>query len=167
MGAHRGMRVIGIDPGIARTGYAVLDTSGQNAACVESGVITTLAGEPFGKRLHQIYQALAERIDRHRPGEAALEKVFHSRNTKAALNLGHARGVAMLAAVQAGIEVFEYSPLEIKQAVVGYGRADKHQVQEMVTKLLGLSQLPPPDAADAMAAALCHTHSAEFLRKIS
>jgi len=160
------MRVIGIDPGIARTGYGVLDTAGEDVVCLESGVITTSAGEPFGRRLHQIYQDLVTRIECHQPEGAVIEKVFHSRNTKVALNLGHARGVAMLAAVQAGVEIFEYSPLEIKQAVVGYGRADKRQVQEMVAALLRLSRLPPPDAADAMAAALCHTHSADFLRKI-
>ena len=153
------MRVLGVDPGIAKTGFAVLESVGNEITCLESGVIRTQTREAFGKRLGIIHGALAERIHAHRPHEAVLEKVFHAQNTKAALNLGHARGVAMLAAVLAGLDVFEYSPSEIKQAVAGYGRADKRQVQEMVMALVRLKERPPPDAADAIAAALCHIHS--------
>jgi crossover junction endodeoxyribonuclease RuvC len=154
------VRVLGIDPGTAITGYGLVDEGEQGLVLVDCGVITTAAGQPLPVRLQRIYQGLADVIDRYRPQTAAVEELFFSRNARTALSVGHARGVALLALADAGLSIFEYKPLEVKQAVAGYGGADKLQVQEMVRMLLALEEVPrPDDAADAVAVAVCHLHS--------
>ncbi len=155
------MRVFGIDPGCDRTGYGCVDTDGSRHRIVVCGAITTPALASFPDKLHLIHQRLTLLLAECRPQFVAIENVFYSVNARSALKLGHARGVAMLAVVEAGLAVFEYTPAEIKRAVVGYGRADKPQVQQMVKLLLGLDSVPTPhDAADALAVAICHVHAA-------
>jgi crossover junction endodeoxyribonuclease RuvC len=154
------VRVFGIDPGCDRTGYGCVETDGTRHRIVVCGAITTPALASFPDKLHQIHSRLALIIGECRPQFVAIESLFHSVNVRSALKLGHARGVAMLAAVEAGVPVFEYTPAEIKRAVVGYGRAEKPQVQQMVKLLLGLAAVPSPhDAADALAVAICHVHT--------
>ncbi len=154
------MRVLGIDPGTAITGYGLVDEGDQGLTLVDCGVITTPSDQPLPARLQTIYRGLGGVIERHRPQAAAVEELFFSRNARTALSVGHARGVALLVLADAGLPIFEYKPLEVKQAVAGYGGADKQQVQEMVRLLLGLDQAPrPDDAADAVAVAVCHLHS--------
>jgi crossover junction endodeoxyribonuclease RuvC len=153
------VRVFGIDPGSERTGYGCVDTDGRRHRLVLCGAIATAGSADFAARLAAIHDALAGHLRDCRPTVVAIESVFHAANVRSALKLGHARGVAMLAAVQAGIAVVEYSPSEVKRAVVGYGRAEKGQVQQMIKLLLGLDAAPTPhDAADALAVALCHVH---------
>ena len=154
------MKVFGIDPGSDRTGYGCVDTDGSRHRIVTCGAIRTPASGSFPQKLQVIHQRLAELLAEHRPDCVAIEDLFHAVNARSALRLGHARGVAMLAAVEAGLTVAEYTPAQIKRAVVGYGRAEKPQVQQMVKLILGLSQPPSPhDAADALAVAICHVHS--------
>ena len=155
------MRVFGIDPGSERTGYGCVETDGRRHQLVACGAITAAAGASFPDRLARIHHELAALLAACRPECVAIESLVHAVNARSALKLGHARGVAMLAAVQAGCLVVEYTPAEIKRAVVGYGRAEKPQVQQMIKLLLGLEQAPSPhDAADALAVAICHVHSA-------
>jgi crossover junction endodeoxyribonuclease RuvC len=155
------VRIFGIDPGSERTGYGCVETDGRRHRLVRCGAIASPAGDGLPQRLARIHRELAGHLDACRPDCVALENLFHASNVRSALKLGHARGVAMLAAVEAGCQVVEYTPAEIKRAVVGYGRADKHQVQQMVKLLLGLAAAPSPyDAADALAVAICHLHSA-------
>jgi crossover junction endodeoxyribonuclease RuvC len=152
------VRVFGIDPGSERTGYGCVETDGRRHRLVTCGAIST-SGADFATRLAEIHTALAGHLRECRPAAVAIESLFHAVNVRSALKLGHARGVAMLAAVEAGVPVVEYSPSEIKRAVVGYGRAEKSQVQQMIKLLLGLAEAPSPhDAADALAVALCHVH---------
>jgi crossover junction endodeoxyribonuclease RuvC len=161
------MRVLGIDCGSQHTGYGVveLDPSGK-LHCIAVGAIHAAARAPIADRLNKIFQGLQAVIKRERPEEVAIEDVFFAVNVKSALKLGHVRGVAMLAASSAGLAVAEYAPLSIKSAVVGYGRADKEQVQHMITRLLNLAAPPEsPDAADALAIAICHLHTAASLRR--
>ena len=154
------MRVFGIDPGSERTGYGCLETDGRRHLLLACGAITVAAGDGFPQRLARIHRDLAALLAAWRPDCVAIENLFHANNVRSALKLGHARGVAMLAAVEAGCPVVEYTPAEIKRAVVGYGRAEKHQVQQMIKLLLGLDKPPSPhDAADALAVAICHVHS--------
>ncbi len=154
------MRIFGIDPGSNRTGYGCVETDGSRHRIVISGAISAPALAPFPERLLNIHSRLAALLAECRPDCVAIESLFHAANARSALKLGHARGVAVLAAVEAGLPVAEYTPAEVKRAVVGYGRAEKHQVQEMVKLLLGLAALPSPhDAADALAVAICHVHS--------
>lgn len=154
------MKVFGIDPGSDRTGYGCIDTDGSRHRIIVSGAIKASALATFPEKLLKIHVGLAVLLDECRPDCVAIENLFHASNARSALKLGHARGVAMLAAVEAGLPVAEYTPAEIKRAVVGYGRADKHQVQQMVKLILGLPALPTPhDAADALAVAICHVHS--------
>jgi crossover junction endodeoxyribonuclease RuvC len=154
------VRIFGIDPGSERTGYGCVETDGSRHRIVISGAVTTPALASFPDKLHQIHRRLAALIEDCRPQAVAIENLFHAVNVRSALKLGHARGVAMLAAVEAGLPVFEYTPAEIKRAVVGYGRAEKPQVQQMVKLLLGLAEVPSPhDAADALAVAICHVHA--------
>jgi crossover junction endodeoxyribonuclease RuvC len=155
--------VLGIDPGTAITGYGLVREDDDGLALLGCGAITTPAGQPLAARLQTIYRRLAELIHEYHPDEAAVEELFFSRNVRTALSVGHARGVVLLALADAGLPIHEYKPLEVKQAVAGYGGADKHQVQEMVRMLLGLEQVPrPDDAADAVAVAVCHIHSARM-----
>ena len=156
------MRILGIDCGSARTGYGVIESDGRDHRMLVSGVICTNTRSPFEKRLLEIAGELRRLTHEYRPEFAAVEEVFHAVNAKTALKLAHVRGVALLAIAEAGIELAEYSPLEVKINVVGYGRAEKCQVQLMVQSLLGLpNAIASEDAADALAVALCHaTHEA-------
>ena len=155
------MRVFGIDPGSARTGYGCVASDGQRHELVMCGAVRADAGATFPDQLSIIFRSLSALLADCRPDCVAIENLFHSVNARSALKLGHARGVAMLAAVEAGVPVVEYSPAEIKRAVVGYGRAEKTQVGQMVKMLLGLAHVPRPhDAADALAVAICHLHAA-------
>ena len=155
------MRIFGIDPGSGRTGYGCVETDGRRYRLVACGAIVATAGDPFPQRLARIHRELSRLIASCRPECVAVENLFHGINARSALTLGHARGVAMLAAVEAGCEIVEYTPAEVKRAVVGYGRADKRQMQQMIKMLLGLEAAPSPhDAADALAVAICHLHSA-------
>jgi crossover junction endodeoxyribonuclease RuvC len=154
------VKVFGIDPGSERTGYGCVDASGARHRLIVSGAVATPASATFPEKLLLIHSGLTAIISRCRPDCVAIENLFFATNVRSALKLGHARGVAMLAAVEAGLPVFEYTPAEIKRAVVGYGRAEKPQVQQMVKLLLGLDAIPSPhDAADALAVAICHLHT--------
>ena len=167
------MRVLGIDCGTEYTGYGIVDILADEGAgrrendrlvCVVCGAIKVSPRDPMPTRLSRIARALEELIVVHRPDRVAIEDVFYALNVKSALKLGQVRGVAMLTAASAGLEVAEYSPLSIKSAVVGYGKAEKHQVQQMVAQLLRLDEIPQPaDAADALAIAICHLHTAATL----
>lgn len=154
------MKVFGIDPGSTRTGYGCIRTDGSRHALVACGAIAAPPRGEFPDKLLTIYRALCGLLREHRPDCVAIENVFHAKNVRSALKLGHARGVALLAAVEGGYPLFEYTPAEIKRSVVGYGRAEKPQVGEMVRLLLGLAEAPVPhDAADALAVAICHVHA--------
>jgi len=155
--------VLGIDPGTAITGYGLVREDDEGLALVDCGVITTPSDQRLPQRLQSIYQNLTDVIREHQPDTAAVEELFFSRNVRTALSVGHARGVALLALADAGLSIYEYKPLEVKQAIAGYGGADKRQVQEMVRLLLNLEHAPQPDdAADAVAVAVCHIHSARM-----
>ena len=154
------MRIFGIDPGSERTGYGCVESNGSRHRIILCGAIVSPASTSFPERLLVIHKRLAVLLKDCRPECVAIENIFYASNARSALKLGHARGVAMLAAVEAGLPVVEYTPTEIKRAVVGYGRAEKQQVQQMVKLILGLSKAPSPhDAADALAVAICHIHS--------
>jgi crossover junction endodeoxyribonuclease RuvC len=162
------MRVLGIDCGTAYTGFGVVELAQDDKlVCLICGAIKLSPREPLPRRLSTIFNRLGEIIHAHHPDNVAIEDVFYALNVKSAFKLGQVRGVAMLAASSAGLDVAEYSPLTIKSAVVGYGKAEKQQVQHMVTRLLKLPEIPePPDAADALAIAICHLHtSATLLRQ--
>lgn len=159
-------RVIGIDPGSATTGYGVIDTDGRSHRLVEySGIHASARKLAFPERLLVIAERLEEVIGRLKPEVCAVESAFYAQNVKSALNLGQVRGAVILVAARAALPVFEYSPLEIKLALVGYGRAEKSQVQEMVRRLLNLKNPPQPfDASDALAAAICCAHAEQIHR---
>jgi crossover junction endodeoxyribonuclease RuvC len=157
------VRVFGIDPGSERTGFGCVESDGRRHRLVTCGAVRPGTGAAFPDRLRAVYRALAAEIAGCRPDCVAIENLFYATNVRSALKLGHARGVAMLAAVELGVPVMEYTPAEIKRAVVGYGRAEKPQVQQMVKLLLGLDRVPSPhDAADALAVAICHVHQGAF-----
>jgi crossover junction endodeoxyribonuclease RuvC len=160
------VRVFGIDPGTDRTGYGCVDSDGRRHHLVQCGAVRAGAGATFPDQLAIIYRELAALLAEHRPECVAIESIFYAVNARSALKLGHARGVAMLAAVQSGVTVVEYTPAEIKRSLVGYGRAEKPQVAQMVKLLLGLDAIPKPhDATDALAVAICHLHhGAAFAR---
>lgn len=160
--------VLGIDPGTAVTGYGVVASDGRGAhTLVECGVIRTSAKEPLPKRLVDIHEGISELLARHKPDRVAVESVFYARNVRTTVVLGHTRGVILLAAAVANIDIDEFPPAEIKKAIVGRGAATKEQVQFMVTKLLRLKQAPQPaDAADGVAAALCSCMTPRVLRPI-
>ena len=160
------MRVLGIDPGSETTGWGVIEGDARRCRLVEFGALRAPARERFAARLLKISRGLEEVIERFAPEACAIEETFFAVNVKTALKLGHVRGVALLAAERAGVEIYEYSPRLVKQSVVGYGAAEKHQVQEMVRILLGLSRPPQPyDAADALAIAICHLHHTGVLQR--
>ncbi|GAB4530352.1 MAG: crossover junction endodeoxyribonuclease RuvC [Anaerolineae bacterium] len=157
------MRVLGIDPGTAITGYGVVEGEGDSIALATYGAIRTPAEHPLAQRLQHIYHELQALIAAWRPESAAVEELFFSKNARTALAVGHARGVTLLALSEAGLPVYEYKPAEVKQAVAGYGNASKEQVQGMVQLLLNLDEIPrPDDAADALAVAICHFHSVRW-----
>jgi len=149
------LRILGIDCGTERTGYGIIESDGKRHAAIAFGVLKTNAREPMADRLCVIARGLREVIAEYQPQEAVIEEVFMAKNTQSSLKLAQVRGVAMVMAREAPMEVHEYSPREIKMAVVGYGNAEKSQVQLMVRALLGLEKNPPEDAADALAAAIC------------
>lgn len=154
------MRVLGVDPGTAIVGYGLLEFDGVDFRHLEHGTITTESGLALSTRLQLIHRGLGELINRTRPSHAAVEELFFSRNAKTAFAVGHARGVILLTAAEEGLEVFEYTPMQVKQALVGYGGAEKQQVQQMVRMLLALDDIPrPDDAADALAVAVTHCNS--------
>lgn len=157
------MRILGIDPGIAIVGYGIVDIKGNSISMVEYGCITTSSKSRLPDRLFFIMNEMTDIINEFKPEEMAIEELFFNKNTKTAITVAEARGVEILAAKQSGLEIYEYTPLQIKQAIVGYGRAEKQQVQEMVKILLNLSERPKPDdAADALAVAICHSLSHKF-----
>lgn len=157
------MRVLGVDPGTATTGYAVVTEEAGRLQVVALGVVTTPAKTPLPVRLQQIYRELSQLVETYQPDAAAVEELFFSRNARTAMAVGHARGVTLLALADAGLPIAEYTPMQVKQAVTGYGNADKHQVQEMVRMLLNLPEAPrPDDAADAAAVAICYLHRARL-----
>lgn len=154
------MIIMGIDPGFAITGYGIVKYEGNKFSVIDYGAVTTEASEPFPKRLLLLHEGLQDLIEKHKPDAIAVEELFFNKNIKTALNVGHGRGVALLAGAKAGIEVFEYTPLQVKQSVVGYGRAEKTQIQQMIKVILNLPKVPKPDdVADALAIAVCHGHS--------
>jgi crossover junction endodeoxyribonuclease RuvC len=157
------MLVLGVDPGLATTGYGLVRETEEGLQAVTYGVVTTPAKSPLPERLQQLYYELSALIQLHRPDESAVEELFFSRNVRTAMSVGQARGVALLALADAGLLVTGYTPLTIKQAVSGFGGADKTQMQTMVKMLLKLESVPrPDDAADALAVAICHLHSAHL-----
>jgi crossover junction endodeoxyribonuclease RuvC len=157
------MRIIGIDPGTGILGFGVIDTKANKATMVEAGVIRTKVHQPLDERLVEIYNSLCEIIAENKPKIMVIEKLFFAQNVTTSISVSHARGVAMLAGKLAGLEIVEYTPLQIKHAITGYGRADKKQMQEMVRVLLGLEEVPKPDdCADALAAAICHSTSLKY-----
>lgn len=157
------MVILGIDPGIATVGYGVVECIGNKFTVLDYGAILTPAIDDFPIRLQEIYKKLDEIIKKFNPQDLAIEELFFNKNVKTAIKVGHARGVEILVAADNNMEIYEYTPLQIKQAVVGYGRAEKAQVQEMVKILLNLKERPKPDdVADALAVAICHGSSLKF-----
>lgn len=153
------MKILGLDPGTAITGYGVIEVTGNRYKLLDYGCIRTPAHTPLPQRLNLIHGAVSQLLEGFQPEQTAVEELFFSRNTKTALSVAQARGVLLLAAAQKGIPVTGYTPLQVKQAIVGYGQADKQQIQYMVAKLLSMKAMPKPDdAADALAIALCHAH---------
>ncbi|MFN4148139.1 MAG: crossover junction endodeoxyribonuclease RuvC [Rhodocyclaceae bacterium] len=161
------LRILGIDPGLRITGFGVIDKAGQNLTYVASGCIKSVATDPLPLRLKMLLDGLGEVIATYKPIEAAIEKVFVNVNPQSTLRLGEARGAAIAARVAAHLPVAEYTALQIKQAVVGHGKAAKEQVGHMVVRLLALSGKPSPDAADALACAICHAHGGQGLGNIA
>jgi crossover junction endodeoxyribonuclease RuvC len=157
------MRVLGIDPGTATTGYGVVEEVEGDLKALAFGAIRTPADQPLPMRLQSIYRAVRALASEWEPEAVAVEELFFSSNVRTAMSVGQARGVVLLALADAGLEMAEYTPLTVKQAVTGYGSADKAQMQEMVRLLLGLAEVPrPDDAADALAVAICHLHSSRL-----
>ena len=155
------MRILGIDPGYAIVGYGVVEASGGQYRPIEYGAVTTPAGADFGARLSEIYDGMTELLKTHRPQAAAVEKLYFSNNKTTGIGVAEARGVILLCLSQAGVPLFEYTPMQVKQAVTGYGKALKPQVQEMTRRLLRLPEIPKPDdVADALAMAICHGQAA-------
>ncbi len=158
------MIILGIDPGYAIVGYGVVEYQSNHFTVLSYGAVTTAAGMPFNDRLELIYDGVSEIIKSHKPVSLAIEKLFYNSNAKTVIDVSQARGVLILAAQKQGLRVCEYTPLQVKQSVVGYGRADKKQVQEMTRILLNLEKIPrPDDAADALALAICHAHCSSSL----
>jgi crossover junction endodeoxyribonuclease RuvC len=155
-------RILGIDPGSRVTGYGLVDADRGRLVFVACGVVKTTAQQPLAYRLNEIFEGINEVVQLHRPAIAAIEEVFLATNPRSALKLGHARGAAVVAAMQNGLTVYDYSPRAIKKGVVGYGQAGKSQVQHMVRVLLGLSGAPSADAADALAVAICHANQLQL-----
>lgn len=158
------MRILGIDPGYAIVGYGIVDYEANRFKVVDYGAVTTQAHTPFDLRLQTIYNGLSCLIEKYSPDAMSIEKLFFNTNTTTAIDVAQARGVIVLAAAQGGLDIAEYTPLQVKQSVVGYGRAEKKQVQEMTRLMLNLKAVPKPDdTADALALTICHAHSAGSL----
>lgn len=155
-----GRVILGLDPGTASTGYGIVSVAGNHFKALGFGVVETRGDIPLERRLEQIFKEVGELLGRYRPEAAAVESLFFNVNVRTALAVGHARGVILLACSQGGCQIFEYTPQQVKQGVVGYGKASKQQVMEMVRVLLGLSEVPRPDhAADALGVAICHANT--------
>ena len=155
------MIILGIDPGYAIVGYGIVKYEGNKFTPIHYGAVTTPASMPFNQRLDKIFNDLTDILDKYNVDAMSIEKLFFNTNTTTAIDVAQARGVIVLSAVRHGVEVFEYTPLQVKQAVTGYGRAEKKQIQEMTRIMLGLQSVPKPDdTADALALAICHGHSA-------
>ncbi len=161
------MRILGIDPGSRITGYGLIEQRGNRLVHIDNGAIFTRSDESLAKRLQTIHASLAEVISRYSPDTAVVEEIFVAKNALSALKLGHARGAALLAGINAGLPVFEYTAMQVKSAVVGYGRADKGQVQQMVRMLLNLPEIAQEDASDALAVAICHAHSRTLTERLA
>lgn len=161
------MRILGIDPGSKATGYGFIEQQGNRLIHLDNGVIATHSKDPLAIRLQYIYRGLCSLIEKYQPEAVAVEQVFMARNPASALKLGHARGIALLAGINAGLPVAEYSALQVKSAVVGYGKAGKSQIQQMTKILLNLPEIAQEDAADALAVAICHAHSHQLRQQIS
>lgn len=163
------MRILGIDPGVAIVGFGVVDSEGSTQRMVQYGAINTPANTPLAARLVQIEQDLMELLDQFKPDEVAIEELFFSKNITTGIAVAHARGVILATVEKAGIPLYEYTPMQVKQAVVGYGLAEKNQVMDMTKRLLKLRSVPKPDdAADALAIAICHARSAtSLLRRVA
>lgn len=158
--ASTGISILGVDPGVAITGYGIVRVDGDALHSVTYGIITTPPHQALPLRLQHLYQELRHLIEAHQPAEASVEELFFARNVRTALSVGYARGVILLALIHAGLPTYEYTPLQVKQTITGYGLASKEQMQQMVRLLLGLQEIPQPDdAADALAVAICHAHS--------
>lgn len=162
------MRILGIDPGLNIMGYGVIDEAKGKLTAIDYGCVYTNAGVPLPLRLNKLYDGVYELIEKYKPEAVAVEELFFAKNVKTAITVAHARGVVLLCAQKLGIALFEYTPLQVKQAVVGYGRAEKHQIQTLVKIILNLAEIPKPDdAADALAVAVCHAHSMKFSESFS
>lgn len=161
------MRTLGIDPGTRKMGYGIVDGVGNRLIHVDNGAIFTNPAEPMNDRLKVIYDGISDVIEKYKPDVLSVEDVFIHKNIKSALKLGHARGVAIVAGKNKNLDVFEYTATAIKSAITGYGRAHKSQIQQMVKILLNLPEIPQEDAADALAAAICHINTTGTKRKIS
>lgn len=168
MSGPAGRVILGLDPGTASTGFGVIIVEGNRLRALDYGVIQTPPGVPLEQRLEKIFAETAQILERHRPSATAIESLFFNVNVRTALAVGQARGVTLLACSRAACEVFEYTPQQIKQAVVGYGKAEKEQVMDMVRVLLGLSETPRPDhAADALGVAICHANTCGMRERIA
>ena len=156
------MLVLGVDPGSMVTGYGLVEKKNNHIACIDAGSIKSSGKTPFNERIYKIFQSMVEVMNHYKPKEMAIEDVFFAKNVKSSLKLGHARGAALIAAVNCGVKVFEYTPLEIKKSVVGYGRASKDQIRSMVQIILRLQNRLESDTSDALAAAICHLNWTRF-----
>jgi crossover junction endodeoxyribonuclease RuvC len=156
------MLVLGVDPGSIVTGYGLVEKANNHLSCIDAGVISSPENIPFYDRIHKIFRSMVDIMERYRPTEMAIEDVFFAKNVKSSLKLGHARGAALIAAVDCGVKVFEYTPLEIKKSVVGYGRATKEQICSMAQIILKLPKKLGPDSSDALAVAICHLNWARY-----
>ena len=161
------MRILGIDPGSRATGYGLIEKEGNRLIHIDNGVIRPPEKAELPERLQAIFSGINAIIDEYSPQNSAIEQVFMSQNAQSALKLGQARGAALLALANAGLEVGEYSPMQVKSAVVGYGRAAKSQVQQMVKALLNLPEIAQEDASDALAVAICHAHSVNLKKQLA
>lgn len=160
------MVFLGVDPGSSRTGIGLVAIQAGRLIHVAHGVISAGNGPSLPHRLQQIYEGMEAVIQSHRPAAVAVESIFHAKNPRSSLVMGQARGVILLAAVQGGVEIYEYTPLQVKIAVTGYGHAGKEQIRAMVRRLLGVRAIPPVDASDALAVAICHAHSQGLVSKL-
>ncbi|MFC1867138.1 crossover junction endodeoxyribonuclease RuvC [Thermodesulfobacteriota bacterium] len=150
------MLVLGIDPGSRVTGYGLVEKKNNQMRCIDAGAISSSGTEPFYERIHKIFRSMVEIMTHYQPREMAIEDLFFAKNVKSSLKLGHARGAALIAAVNCGVKIFEYTPLEVKKSVVGYGRASKDQIRAMVQIILKLRAKFGSDTSDALAVAICH-----------